>query len=108
MMERKTENKSWDLALKILARHDQSEAMLAIKLKAQGIDETEINSIIEKAKAYNFINDTVFAKNILRKAQEKGKTDLWVAAKLLSYGVNKSLIKELVPIEGMEEYLNHE
>ena len=101
-------NPTWDLVLKILARHDQSEAMLREKLKKKGVDTTAIESVIQKAKGCKLVNDLAFAQNVLRKAKERGKTDLWAAAKLLSYGVNKSLIKELVPETAMEEYLEYE
>lgn len=88
---------SWELALKILSRHSQTEHRLKDKLAQKGVPQSQIEEIIAKAKRFNFVNDKSYAQNLIEKNQAKGKDKSSTAAKLLSHGIPRELVKELLP-----------
>lgn len=95
----------WNETLKILSRTDQSASRLDQKLRKRGYQDAEIATALEKAKNYGFIDDQAYARRVAEKSRQKGKDDIWIAAKLASHGISRELILELTPREKVIEYL---
>ena len=73
----------WNKALDILSRREHSAYELKTKLKKFEPDEKDLNELIEKLKASNFIDDERFAIAFIRSKAQSGYGPSYISQYLL-------------------------
>ena len=73
----------WNKALDILSRREHSAYELKTKLKKFESDEKDLNELIEKLKASNFIDDERFAIAFIRSKAQSGYGPSYISQYLL-------------------------
>ena len=73
----------WNKALDILSRREHSSYELKTKLKKFESDEKDLNELIEKLKASNFIDDERFAASFIKSKAQSGYGASYISQYLL-------------------------
>ncbi len=91
---------SFDMAVSYMEKYISTQKKVKDYLKSKGFDDETISETIKKLKEYGYINDENFAKNYFESLSGSfGKRA--IANKLLSKGVAKNIVEEL--IENVDE-----
>ena len=67
------ERSGFTRALDILSRRDHSEAELALKLRRNGIDDGEVETVIDRLRELGYLNDRRLAGRIAESALADGR-----------------------------------
>jgi len=81
----------WNKALDILSRREHSSYELKTKLKKFEPDEKDLNELIEKLKASNFIDDERFAALFIKSKAQSGYGPSYIAQYLAKKGISPDL-----------------
>ena len=81
----------WNKALDILSRREHSAYELKTKLKKFEPDEKDLNELIEKLKASNFIDDERFAALFIKSKAQSGYGPSYIAQYLAKKGISSDL-----------------
>ena len=73
----------WNKALDILSRREHSSYELKTKLKKFESNEKDLNELIEKLKASNFIDDERFAASFIKSKAQSGYGPSYISQYLL-------------------------
>ena len=96
----------YELALKALGHKERTEAELAEWLRARGVAEEDLATVLERLHEAGAIDDDRFAR---RFAEDKRELRGWgpdrIAEALRARGVNETLIEVAVEAEGAEALL---
>ena len=79
----------WNKALDILSRREHSSYELKTKLKKFESDEKDLNELIEKLKASNFIDDERFAASFIKSKAQSGYGPSYISQYLLKKRMHK-------------------
>lgn len=97
--------RAFEYALKLLDRKQYSEQEMKGKLRSKGYLEKTIYHTTLKLKEYKYIDDSTFAKNMVRSLSTKSRRE--VAQKLSQKGISKTLIEQqLEEIDDFQELEN--
>ena len=81
----------WNKALDILSRREHSSYELKTKLKKFETDEKDLNQIIQKLKASNFVDDRRFATAFIKSKSQSGYGPSYISQYLLKKGISSDL-----------------
>ena len=81
----------WNKALDILSRREHSSYELKTKLKKFETDEKDLNQLIQKLKASNFIDDRRFAITFIKSKAQSGYGPSYISQYLLKKGISSDL-----------------
>jgi len=91
-------------ATDLLARQDQSSAVLRRKLLARKYDAQEVDEAIDKLQKYNYLNDEELCRHQFENFYAEGKLSLrQILIKLIQRGFDKNFIEQLIP-DDFEEH----
>lgn len=83
-------------ALRIISRRPHSEFELKVKLRKKGFDQTDINPIIENFIDKGYLSDKDFAFRYAEEALNKKKGLMKIKGELISKGINREIIDEVM------------
>ncbi len=81
----------WNKALDILSRREHSSYELKTKLKKFETDEKDLNQLIQKLKASNFVDDRRFATAFIKSKSQSGYGPSYISQYLLKKGISSDL-----------------
>ena len=81
----------WNKALDILSRREHSSYELKTKLKKFETDEKDLNQLIQKLKASNFVDDKRFATAFIKSKSQSGYGPSYISQHLLKKGISSDL-----------------
>ncbi len=81
----------WNKALDILSRREHSSYELKTKLKKFETDEKDLNQLIQKLKASNFVDDKRFATAFIKSKSQSGYGPSYISQYLLKKGISSDL-----------------
>ena len=87
----------YNKALDILSRRDHSEHEMRQKLKKYGASSEEISAVVTALQYKKLLDDAQFAERYAESMlRQKPVGPLWITAKLLQKGIDRSLAEEVV------------
>ena len=94
----KKEKTALQKATDLLARQEQSTALLRRKLLAQKYDAAEVEGALEKLKQYNYLDDAETCRRQFENLYSEEKLSVrQIIVKLIQRGFDKDFIKQLIP-----------
>lgn len=90
-------------ATDLLARQDQSSAILRRKLLIRKYDAAEVDEALAKLKKYNYLDDEETCRRQFENLYAEGKLSVrQIVAKLIQRGFDKDFIEQLIPDDSDE------
>lgn len=93
---------AYEKALNYLSVKDRSQKQITAYLKKCGFNDAQIQKCIGKLHEYNFLNDRVYAHNMMYKLKNKDYSLAMAEAHLKKEGIEDSSIEEVVLLLGDE------
>lgn len=93
---------AYEKALNYLSVKDRSQKQITAYLLKCGFNDTQINECIDKLQEYNFLNDRVYAHNLMYKLKNKDYSLAMAEAYLKKEGIEDCSIDEVLRLLGDE------
>ena len=94
IIEESETSSAFNVALNFISLMPKSKLEVKQKLKKKEYNENIIQKTILKLEEYNYVNDEEYAKMYINLSTKKSKRE--ITQKLLSKGINKEIILELL------------
>ncbi len=76
--------------ISLLSKRDYSKKEIYLKSKNKNYSDLEINSVIDFLSEKNYLNDSRYIQNLVKKYTELGKSNSYIYQKLKLKGLNKN------------------
>ena len=87
-------------ATELLARQEQSSAILRRKLIRRGYDVAEVDDTLAKLTRYNYLDDAEACRRQFENFYAEGKLSVrQIVAKLIQRGFDQNFIEQLIPLD---------
>ncbi len=87
---------AYNKGIELLARREHSSRELKSKLARRGVENEEVDSVLEKLQSKDFQNDARFGEMLVRTRIESGHGPRWIVAELQTHGIGEAKARELI------------
>ncbi len=101
ILKHNNSNRIMSYALYLISNRMYSKKSLSDKLLSRGFDKPDIETVITRFVELNYINDEVFAQNLVEYLQNKGKGPFYIKNELKLHNIDNEIISKV--LENNEE-----
>ena len=83
-------------ALYLISHKFYSKKSLSDKLLSRGFDKPDIEKVITRFVELNYINDEVFAQNLVEYLQNRGKGPFYIKNELQQHDIDSEIISKVM------------
>ena len=106
VLKHNNSNRITSYAFYLISNKMYSKKSLSDKLLSRGFDKTDIEKVITRFVELNYINDEVFAQNLVEYLQSKGKGPFYIKNELKQHDIdNETISKVMESDEENEPYM---
>ena len=106
ILKHNNSNRIMSYALYLISNRMYSKKSLSDKLLSRGFEKKDIEKVITRFVELNYINDEVFAQNLVEYLQSRGKGPFYIKNELKQHDIDSEIISKVLETkEENEPYL---
>ena len=107
ILKHNNSNRIMSYALYLISNRMYSKKSLSDKLSSRGFEKSDIEKVITRFIELNYINDEIFAQNLVEYLQSKGKGPFYIKNELKQHDIDNEIISKVMDSakEEKEPYL---
>ncbi|MCR4663472.1 MAG: recombination regulator RecX [Endomicrobiaceae bacterium] len=107
VLKHNNSNRIMSYALYLISQKSYSKKSLSDKLLSRGFEKEDIEKVITRFIELNYINDEIFAQNLVDYLQNRGKGPFYIKNELKQHNIDSEIISKVMDSakEEKESYL---
>jgi regulatory protein len=96
ILKHNNSNRIMSYALYLISNRMYSKKSLSDKLSSRGFEKNDIEKVITRFIELNYINDEIFAQNLVEYLQSKGKGPFYIKNELKQHDIDNEIISNVM------------